>query len=178
MKNFKITQLDEEKDLAEISAWDTEYKNDSKYDSIRQFILEDYIFTSLAEVIEINHDKYPIGNYERAYALCVKDCKEEKILGFTLCSVIDLNTKEPELIIKYIVIHPDEQGKGLGKKVVSELITNSSNLFDVQVQKVFAKIDVRNRHSRKMFKSLGFDISFQSDSFYKATKSYLINEKE
>lgn len=176
MKDFTITPLNLEKDLPIISAWDDEFKYDTRYDTIRRFILEDNTYFGIAEVIDVNYEKFPIGNKERSHALTIKN-QDNEIMGFLLSIIIDLDTNDPELIIQYIALHPNHQGKGLGKKVIKELLDNSDKYFGTKIKKFFAKVDIDNYASRKMFESLGFELNYTNTRYLKATKSQLISEK-
>ena len=73
MKNILITPLDLQEDLPQIAGWDSKYKDDPKYKDIKEFIIEGSIHYSIAEVIDLNYEQYPIGNNERKYAFSIKD---------------------------------------------------------------------------------------------------------
>ena len=173
MKDIKVTPLSLEKDLPVISSWDSIYDKDPRYDSIKHFILEDNIYYNLAEVIELNYEKFPIGREERAYSFAIK--QQENLLGFILCCSIQI-LDDPELIIQYVVLNPDAQGKGIAKFAIDEILSNQEKYLKTKVNRVFAKIDRFNMPSRKMFSSIGFDLNYTNTNYLSASKE-LVNEK-
>ena len=63
-----------------------------------------------------------------------------------------------EIGINPIVINPQFQGKGYGKAVVRDLVTNCAEIIGGKVDSIDAGIDVENVASRKVFESLGFEV--------------------
>ena len=174
---IKIMPLNLETDLLEISSWDDEFYDDHKYDSIKHFILEDNAYIGIGEVIQTNYEKYEIGTNERKFALSIKDDKN-KIIGFVLALIDKLKTSSPELLIQYIVIHPNFQGQGIGTQVLTDLIYNPQTYFKTNIGKVFSRIENNNYASRQMFKKLGFNLAFTNSRFMKANITISENNKE
>lgn len=177
MENFIITPLDLEKDIPEIDNWENEFKNTQGMRNINQFILEGNIFYSLAEVIDTNYEKYQINKNEKKYAFVFKN-QDGEILGFTLNAIIEAMTPSPELIIQYVVISPKYQGQGIAKKALTTLMKNSKEYYGIEFKSAFCRIDKLNDMSRKLFKTLGFDLNYTNTNYLLATKSEIIQEKE
>lgn len=176
MKEYQISPINLSSDIAEISNWDIKFQNDPRYDSIKNFILEDNIYYGLGEVIETNYEIFPIGKNERKYALALRNNQE--IMGFALAIAIELETPDPELILQYIVLNPDYQHKAIGFKFLNELINNSEKYFDAKFSSVFTRIHNQNTPSLKTFKKLGFTFTPESDKYVVANLNILENYNE
>ena len=168
MKNILITPLDLQEDLPQITGWDSKYKDDPKYKDIKDFIIEGSIHYSIAEVIDLNYEQYPIGNNERKYAFSIKN-KENEVIGFVLCCLFNIQEK-PELFIQYIVLDPDNQNKGYGQQVLNELLTNSETYMETQPVEAVAYINNKNYHSMGLFLKMGFGLKNMNADYFKAIK--------
>lgn len=179
MNNFKILPYNKQAHLEEIKDWDEKYKYNPRYDSIRHYILEDNIYYGLYEVIETNHERYPIGENERKFAFVLLNNETNEIMGFILAIIDNLKTDDPELIIQYIVMKPEYQNKGYSKQILSEIITNSEEYFDTKISSVLSRVEESNLPSRKLFYSLGFNFkNYTNTNYMKAEKKVKILENE
>ena len=176
MKNLKISQLNY-KDINQISLWDELYNNDPRFDSIKKYVLEDNAYWNLYELIEINYEKFEIGENEKKIALTLKN-EQNEILGFLLGIVTDIKEKQPELIIQYLTINPEHQKQGLGKYFLKEILQNSKKYLGTETKKYFTRIDSSNYPSRKTFSSLGFNFTYTNSNFLVATLNTQENYKE
>ena len=170
MKDLKIVPLDLKTDIPQIAEWETKYKNHKGYKAIEHFILEDNTYYSLAEVIEINHEMYPIGEDERKHALAIKN-KENNLVGFVLATIMDKTTPSPCMFLQYVVISPEFQGQGFGKKTVKEITENAEQYFDVPITEFFGYVHNQNYHSMKLMLDLGASLkAMEKSSYYRAIK--------
>lgn len=175
MMDFTINKLNPQTDYPKISKWDQDFKNDPRYETIKNFILEGDTYLDIVEVIHSNHDIVPIGDNEIATALILTN-KKQDIIGFLLLDVCDINLPSSTLVIKYIVIHPEYQGKNIAYDAITKIISNPIKYVGVKFNEVFAKVEKNNIHSRKMLTKLGFDFEYTSSQFLKATKTINSND--
>lgn len=176
MKKIIINNLNLSDDITEILDWENRYAGSDGLENIKHFVLEDNAYLSLAEVIDVNYQKFAIGGDERKFALAFRD-EANKLLGFTLNSIIDLDTTSPELLIQYVVINPEHQGKGIAKQALSSLLSDPQKYYGYDVKKSFAKIDRFNVMSRKLFESLGFELYCTNSNFLSAIRDENTQEK-
>ena len=166
MKDLKIVPLDLKTDIPQIAEWETKYKNHKGYKAIEHFILEDNTYYSLAEVIEINHEMYPIGEDERKHALAIKN-KENNLVGFVLATIMDKTTPSPCMFLQYVVISPEFQGQGFGKKTVKEMKLPIGPIMSL----IFGYVHNQNYHSMKLMLDLGASLkAMEKSSYYRAIK--------
>ena len=169
MKKLKITPLDLETDIAKISEWETKFKDHPGFKAIEHFILEDNTYYSLAEVVKINHETYPIGDDERKHALAIKN--EKELVGFILATVMDKTTDSPCMFLQYIVISPEYQNQGYGKASLKEITENAKKYFGTHISEVFSYIHNENYHSMKTMLDLGATLkAMQGSCYYRAIK--------
>lgn len=154
-------------DIEDIKLWKTKYKNHPNYSAIEHFILEDNLYYGLDEVILTNYEIYPIGDDERKFSFALKD--GDKTAGFILAHSFNLTT-EPELFLQYIVLHPEYQHSGYGKKILSQLLENSEKYVKCDPANIYAYIDKQNSSSLHLFESLGFVLKDAPGGFKRATK--------
>lgn len=173
MEQIKIAPLRLPNDSTEINNWQYMFKDDPRFSSIQQFILENNTYYGLGEVIETNYEILPIGQDERKYALSIKH--SDKVIGFVLALVHQLQTYNPELILQYLVIRPDYQQQGIGTKVISELIENATKYFDTQISSVFARVDCNNKSMQKTLKQFGFNLPNTNKQYISASLEILEN---
>ncbi len=152
---IKIEALNPSTDISEIATWDKKYRYDPRYDSIREFILENNTYFTLREVLYVNYEAFKIGNNERKFAFTIKNQNNE-IIGFVLSLVDNLQSHNSELMIQYLVINPEHQNKGVGKVVLNELINKPKKYFNTEIASVFAKVNYKNKPSYNLFKNFGF----------------------
>ena len=179
--NFQIVQMgDAEKQ--ELLSWEEKYGKHPNFSGIKDFILEGDAYRSLAEMILVNYEIYPIGDEERLLSFVAKNDSNEVIAWF-LCQVFktdptkdaisrafdeepstgDFFTKKDNeiysMFMKYLVVNPLQQGKGLGPQIAKEMIFNAKKHIGVQPEEFFGLIHVNNFNSQKVFLNLGFEFS-------------------
>ena len=177
MEKIIINKLNLDKDLKEIMDWENRYAGTEGLENIKRFILEGDAYYNLAEVIDVNYEKFAISGDERKFALAIRDT-QNNLLGFTLNAVIDVDTMNPELLIQYLVINPEYQSKGIGKKALLMLLGNTEEYYGMEINKAFARIDISNISSRKLFESVGFELNYTNSKFLSATIDENTNIKE
>lgn len=179
MDNLTITKFDIEQDLSIVKQWESTYKDDPRFDTIKHFILEDHTYYGLDEVIYTNYEFFHIDDDEQKFCFAIKN-KNQDVVGFILSCMFNMNRDKAELIIQYIVLRPDYQHLGYGKEILSELICNSDKYFPEKAHDIYANIDQTNTDSRECFKSLGFVFSEAPFGFVRAHKTLpnLNNDKE
>lgn len=154
-------------DKNEIAHWQEKYQGDKDFESIEHFILEDQTFVSLGEVIETNHEIFPIGDDERKYAFIARN-ESGEIVAWVLVDFFNINSKTPELFLQYIVIHPKHQHKGYGEFILKEMLFNSQKYIGGTPKNFFALIDNRNSASKSLFEKFGFNFSKMSSHILRA----------
>jgi ribosomal protein S18 acetylase RimI-like enzyme len=157
MKNFEIVPMDFPGDKYEIAGWEIEYGDTPGFQGIREFILENQTYRGLHEVIETNHEIYPIGDDEIKYSFVVKT-KNKDIIAWLLLDEFDINTTEPELFLQYICIHPLYQNKGYGEAILNEILSNPKKYLAAKPTNFFAYIKKNNIGSQKLFKKFNFNL--------------------
>jgi len=177
MEKIIIDNLNLDDDLQEILEWEDKFNGTQGLENIKHFVLEDNAYYNLAEVIDVNYQKFAIGGDERKFALAFRN-QNNKLLGFTLNAIIDIDKTSPELLIQYVVISPEYQGQGVAKQALLMLLKNPKKYYGINIKKAFAKIDRFNTTSRKLFQSIGFNLNYINSQFIAATKDQLIQEKE
>ena len=176
MKSIKINLLDLKTELNEIASWDDKYCNDVRYRTIKQYVLENNIYYSLREVINLNFEQYPIGDDEKHFIHSIRN-EESKLIGFIISDIFDIKTN-PTLFIQYLVLHPHFHSKGYGTLALNEFITNSTKYVEHEPQEIFALIEKTNYESRALFEKFGFDFSQkENENYFKAVKKTLTLEK-
>ena len=96
--NINLVPMKFPEDKNEISEWENKYKNTDGMKDIYHYIMEDNIYYGLDEVIETNHEIFPIGDDEKKLALVAKTDTNE-IAGWVLLDVYDLNTNDSNDIL-------------------------------------------------------------------------------
>ena len=178
MEKIKLTKMQFPEDKLEIASWETQYGNSPEFQSIRHFILEDNTFTGLAEVIETNHEIFPIGEDEKKLAFVAKSGNE--IVAWVLLDAFDLSTKKPQMFLQYIVINPMYQHQGYGTEIAKELFLSPEKFIGVKPTEIFATIDSSNAASILLFSKFNFSfIPIDKDYFQAITKEpKLISSKD
>ena len=177
MEDFKILEMNIPSDKPQISKWDTLFAGSPEYETIEWFILENYILSDLAEIIETQYENYEIDEYsEIKKAFVIKDTKDE-ILGFILCSAYELDDQYSDLYLQYIVLHPEKQDQGYGSKIQTEFYKNIRSYLGFVPTDVHALVHRQNSACIKMCKKLGFTFSRHSRSYLRADNDfYTINK--
>lgn len=177
MKDFKIVPMNLETDKPQIAKWQQDFAGKPEFDGILHFILEDNTYFGLDEVITTNYEIFPIGEDETKHALVAKT-RDGEIVGFVICSVFGLTTKEPEMFLQYIVVNPAFQNKGYGTAILSKLLTEPKKYVGAKPVNIFSYIHNNNFASKNLYDSIGFEFAPQKNSDYiKATGSQPVIEK-
>lgn len=180
MDKITITPLDLNSELKEICSWDEKYGKEPCFKSIRQFILEDNTYYNLSEVVDLNYERFAIGENEKKQILAFKN-ENKELVGFLISTIFELD-KEPELFMQYLVIHPLHQHKGYGKQALTKLLSNPEKYFGAYPKEIFAFIDSSNTPCLNLSKLFGFDFTLASENgkFYRGEKIMpeKANEKE
>ncbi len=166
MKDFKIVPMKFPDDKESIASWQTSYAGTQEFEDIKKYILEDDYYTNLGEVIEVNHEIFPIGDNEKKLAFVAKN-SENEILAWILLDVFNLNT-HPELFLQYIVINPKFQHQGYGTEIGKEIFLNSEKYIGVKPSEIFAYIDTTNYKSMQLFSKFNFKLKPMADKFFRA----------
>ncbi len=166
MEKIKLTKMQFPEDKLEIANWEKQYGNSPEFQSIRHFILEDNIFTGLAEVIETNHEIFQIGNDEKKLAFVAKTRNE--ILAWVLLDAFDLSTNNPQMLLQYIVINPKFQHQGYGTEIAKELFLKPEKYIGVKPKEIFATIDARNVASIMLFSKFNFSFTPIDKDYFQA----------
>lgn len=174
MEELIITNMDMNSDYKQVVSWDETFKDNESYKTIREYILEDFIYDNLAEVIKVNYEEYFIGDNERHYCLAIKD--KDIVAGFIIASEFDLQTDSPTLFLQYIVLSPVYQAKGHGASILKRLIYNEDNLLEKNPASVFSYIERGNFPSQKIYIENGFGFEIKRSAEGKLT-NYLLAEK-
>ena len=157
MNNFKITDFDLVSDKKELAKWDEIYTGKPEYASIEKFILEDHLIYDMAELLETNHENFPIDFYEMKKALAIKSQNNE-LIGFLLCYGYETDITST-LYLQYIVLSPKKQHHGYGSDVLTEFFGDMRKYLGFVPVDVYALIHIDNKDSQELFKKFGFDFS-------------------
>ena len=153
MLTFSLFQKE---DKILIHEWEKRYRDTLGFKAIKHYVLEDNIYYNLRELIEVNHESYPIGDNEFRNILIAKTEKGE-VAGFIIYNVFNLNHK-PEVNLIYLAINPVMQHKGVGTQLVTELCSNYEKYFKCKPTCVFTKIDKENTPSQNLMKKFGLKL--------------------
>lgn len=162
MEQLRILPLDINYDIPIIKSWENKFKDDSRFDGIKHFVLEDNLYYGLDEVILTNYEFFHIGDDERKFVLTVRN-EEDIPVGFILACTFNLSINKPELIIQYLVLSPEYQNKGYGAYILNELLKNTKQYFSCSPQEVSADVEKENLQSLNLLKKFGFNFSPHKD---------------
>lgn len=165
-KNLQISLLNDA-DKDEIISWGEKYKGTEGLDAINRYILEDFTYYTLSDVIKINYEHFPIGDDERQFFFVAKN-PENEIVAWLLCDCIDMQTNKPELFVQYITVHPLHQHEGYGEALAENILLNSKKFIGVQPKNYFGYIDNTNTASKELFKKFGFKFKRMTDYYSRA----------
>lgn len=167
MENSLQISLLNENDKNEIISWQDKFDGTPGFEAIRHYILEDNTYYTLAEVLKINFEQFPIGDDERQFLFVAKN-QEKEIVAWMLCDCIDMQTPHPELFIQYITVHPLHQHEGYGKELAENILLNPKNFIGVEPKNYFAYIDKSNTASRALFEQFGFNFKQITELYLRA----------
>ncbi len=170
MRTFKLEEINLEADKPQIENWDTLYKNEPSYESIRHFILEDDLIYGLGELIATNYEHFSIGKSEIKKMLVAKTEKNE-IVGFLIFDVFDIDTPHPEMFLQYVVVSPKHQSQGYGNQMMTELFENFKKYAGIKPKNIFSYIHKDNEASKHLFSNFGFEFEQTNDANYLCSKA-------
>ena len=165
--NINLVPMKFPEDKNEISEWENKYKNTDGMKDIYHYIMKDNIYYGLDEVIETNHEIFPIGDDEKKLALVAKTDTNE-IAGWVLLDVYDLNTNDSTMFVQYIVINPAFQHQGIGTKIGKQLFLSPEKYVGVKPGEIFAIIDKSNSASINLFSKFNFKFNGNDKKYYQA----------
>lgn len=166
MQKIKIEEMKLPDDKKSINEWHNKLKDSKVYESIENYILENYLMKDLAEVIEINHEMLDIDYREEKKAFIIKDNKDN-IISFLLCDAYDSTDYSSMLYLQYIVINPNYQHKGYGTEILNEFFSNIKKYIGFEPTDVYAIIHRHNKSCISLFEKFGFSFSRRPKSrFY------------
>ena len=117
MAKIKIEEMHFPEDKILINHWHNSFQNTPDYENIEKYILEDYLMTNLANVIEINHEIIDVEYREEKKALTIRNKNE--IIGFILCDAYDSTDYSSMLYLQYIDINVlDLVNRGVISKIL------------------------------------------------------------
>lgn len=176
-KKIKIAPMDFPKDKDEINEWTAKYGKTPEYQSIHHFIMEDDTYRGLGEVINTNHEIFPIGDDEKKLAFTAKT-DDGEIVAWVLIDVFDLSTQKPEMFLQYIVINPKYQHQGYGTEIAKEIFLSPEKYVGVKPKNIFAYIDIANAASIMLFSKFNFSfVPMENTHYFRAqtTKAKLLD---
>ena len=165
MPRIKIEKMKLPDDKTSINEWHNQFKHTKAYETTESYILENYLMTDLANVIEINHEILDTDYRETKFALTIKNTKNE-IIGFLLCDAYDSTDYSSMLYLQYIVLKPDTQHKGYGTATFDEFFGNLKKYIGFEPTDIYAIIHRHNKSSISLFEKYGFDFSRRPKSIY------------
>ena len=98
------------------------------------------------------------------------DHKTNKLLGLC-CAWLLID----EIYITSIAIYPSHQRKGLGKMLLSELVTHSRS---IKTKQIYLEVKDTNESAKAFYKSMGFKIAGNRSNFYKDESNAIIFIKQ
>lgn len=165
MDEIKIVPMNTSSDKKEIANWESQFGKKENFNSIRHFILEDDLYYGLNEVITTNTEICRIGLNERLVSLVAKN-KENKIIAWILLHAADMQTNEPYLIIRYLMVHPKFQNHGVGTAILNKILKNPEKYIGLQPTEFLCNVRFDNAASLALFQKFGFE-------FYPTDEGYL-----
>jgi RimJ/RimL family protein N-acetyltransferase len=119
------------------------------------FASTDQVLTLLEEyTITVENEKIWIKNFiENPDALCLVAELEKQIVG--LLFFMPLTKKKNRHVGEFgINVHPDYQGKGIGRHLIETLLTWAKN--NGRIEKVFLNVFATNQKAIQLYKHFGF----------------------
>lgn len=111
-------------------------------------------------------DEYLNTGMSRKFSLVVDD----KVVGF-----IEYEVLFDDAEIFMIAVHPDFQGKGLGKMLMDFCL---KNLKEEDVKCVYLDVAVNNTKAIEFYRRYGFDIIYTRKEYYRdGTDAYLMKKE-
>ena len=80
-----------------------------------------------------------------------------------------------EAEIRYLSVHPSYQKKGLGKKLINQIIKECKN---ENIKRIFLEVSIKNKQALNFYKNSGFKTIDIRKNYYKDGSDALIKEKK
>ncbi len=168
LQEFKIEPINLPQDKQQIALWKQKYQKTSEFKAIVEYILDGDENVPLDAIIEIHHEKAPIGYDEKKLALVAKT-NDGEVIAFFITDVFDLSTTSPNVFLQYVVINPKFQNQGYGTAIFTEMFANAKKYFTVKPTLYFTFIENTNNASIKLFKKFNFNFANTNEpKFFKA----------
>lgn len=91
----------------------------------------------------------------------------------SLRSFIVVQYGDPTLDILYITTHPDDRGKGYGKKVYTYMLEDMQKIHSVNV--IMLEVCEKNHPALHFYKHLGFTHTYTRKNYYTQNNSLFFN---
>lgn len=146
----------------QICLWDTKFSaiDNQKYrdildyletDSMQDYILEHYIVPNTSP----SRGLYSVYGVEKRYAYVLRD-KSGDVAAFTFFFLTDIVGESGyDVYLQSIAVNPEYRGKGLGRKLLSDIIINDKKYINEDIKRISAAVDFRNIESQKLFGLMG-----------------------
>tara|TARA_B100001121_G_C18324077_1_gene450135 strand:+ start:84 stop:515 length:432 start_codon:yes stop_codon:yes gene_type:complete len=80
-----------------------------------------------------------------------------------------------EAEIRYLSIHPSYQKRGLGKKLINQIMKECKN---ENIKRIFLEVSIKNKQALSFYKNSGFKTIDIRKNYYKDGSDALIKEKK
>ena len=80
-----------------------------------------------------------------------------------------------EAEIRYLSVHPSYQKRGLGKKLINQIIKECKN---ENIKRIFLEVSIKNKQALSFYKNSGFKTIDIRKNYYKDGSDALIKEKK
>ena len=147
----------------QICLWDRFNSYKSKgYENIKKYISN----TGLKGFFQMNDENSAkIPEDSKCYNYVLKN-ENNKLLGFISFRLDQIDSTDPQMFIRSIVIHPGQQGKGYAKVLLNMILSNPEKFMLKKPSKISGYIDKNNKNSEKMFTSIGdYTVSDAGDGY-------------
>ncbi|MBQ7453367.1 MAG: GNAT family N-acetyltransferase [Clostridia bacterium] len=172
MNDFYYDLMTFPEDKNEIMGWEKTQNTNAGWENINKYILEGGLIRNLGELIETNYEDFPIGEDERKLAFSVKNNSGD-VIGFVICQEFAMQTKTPELFLQYIVMRPDMQRRGYGKRVLNVLPDEVEKQTQIRPISIFSYVEKTNLASQKLFGDFGCTFQeMQNSDYFRASGAF------
>lgn len=81
--------------------------------------------------------------------------EKNKVVAFSFVNIMESNCGGYDLFIQAVAVHPEERGKGYGRKLLKDIVLRTHSVGYNNINNIVAMIDKENMASLKMFNELG-----------------------
>jgi ribosomal protein S18 acetylase RimI-like enzyme len=96
---------------------------------------------------------------------------ENEVIGYTIACP-KVNTSDAWILV--LMVAPNYQRQGVGKKLTSHLLTE---LKEMQVQRVFLTVSPENKRAINLYATIGFELLFNEPNYFGEGSSRNIMQK-